>query len=204
MVQTQRFDQEAATWDDNPRRVRLAREVAQAIARRIPLSGHLKVLDFGCGTGLLTLQLRPQVGSITGADTSPGMLEVLHRKLDAFGLAGVDTLLLAPDGGQVLEGSFDLIVSCMALHHVEDLPALFSRFHAHLASGGRLALADLDAEDGSFHGVVDDVFHLGFERRAFKEMLAEAGFLDLEDTTAFEMRRNGRDYPVFLVTGRRA
>ncbi|HWQ08949.1 MAG TPA: class I SAM-dependent methyltransferase [Holophaga sp.] len=204
MTQTERFDREAATWDDNPRRGRMAQEVAKAIAARVPLSAGTKALDFGCGTGLLTLQLWPLVGSITGVDTSPGMLDVLARKVAALGLTGVETRLLPPDGGHALEGAFDLIVSCMALHHVQDLDPLFRRFHEHLAPGGRIALADLDMEDGSFHGDVADVHHLGFDRARLKGMLAAAGFTELEDTTAYEMRRNGRDYPVFLITGRKA
>jgi tRNA (cmo5U34)-methyltransferase len=197
---TQRFDQEAATWDENPRRVRLAKAVAQTIAQRVPLSGAMDVLDFGCGTGLLTLKLQPSVGTITGADTSPGMLEVLRQKVLDQGLDGVDSFLLGTEGS--LQGTYDLIVSSMTLHHVQDLVLLFQRFRAHLRPGGRVALADLDQEDGSFHENAADVFHLGFRRDALKALLAEAGFVELEDTTAFELRRNGRDYPVFLITGR--
>ena len=200
MPQTQRFDQEAATWDENPRRVRMTKAIAETIAQNVPLSGALEVLDFGCGTGLLTLKLRPSVGTITGVDTSPGMLEVLRRKVLEQHLEGVEAVLLEEDG--LFQGAYDLIVSSMALHHVQDLPALFRQFRAHLCPGGHIALADLDREDGTFHGKAEDVFHLGFERGELKALLAEAGFADLQDTTAFEIRRNGRDYPVFLVTGR--
>lgn len=201
MVQTQRFDQEAATWDENPRRVRLAKAVAQTIAGRVPLSGAMDVLDFGCGTGLLTLKLQPSVGSITGADTSAGMLERLRQKVRDQALENVETILLRPEDGYALRGSYDLIVSSMTLHHVQDLASLFRQFREHLRPGGHLALADLDREDGTFHQEAGDVFHLGFERAGLRALLAEAGFVDLRDTTAFEIRRNGRDYPVFLVTG---
>jgi len=203
MTQTQRFDQEAATWDDNPRRVRLAKAVAQTIAQRVPLSGAMTVLDFGCGTGLLTLRLQPLVGSITGADTSPGMLGMLARKVEEQALDTVESFLLKPEEAFALKGTYDLIVSSMTLHHVADVAALFRRFRAHLGAGGRVALADLDREDGSFHGSSEDVFHLGFERAAILALLSEAGFAEAETTTAYEIRRNGRDYPVFLATARR-
>lgn len=202
MVQTQRFDQEAATWDENPRRVRLAKAVAQTIAGLVPLSGAMDALDFGCGTGLLTLMLRPSVGRITGADTSAGMLERLQQKVRDQALDNVETILLRPEDGHALRGIYDLIVSSMTLHHVQDLASLFRQFRDHLRPGGHLALADLDREDGTFHQEAGDVFHLGFERAGIKALLMEAGFVDLRDTTAFEIRRNGRDYPVFLVTGR--
>lgn len=204
MAQTQRFDQEAATWDENPRRVRLAKAVAETIARQVPLARSMKVLDFGCGTGLLTLNLLPLVGEITGADTSTGMLEVLQRKVSDLGLGPVRTIHLEPGRALPAAATFDLVTSSMTLHHVKDLEALFRQFHACLRPGGRIALADLDAEDGTFHEQADDVHHLGFERPALQELLAGAGFAGLEAATAFEIRRNGRDYPVFLITGSKA
>jgi hypothetical protein len=71
-----------------------------------------------------------------------------------------------------------------------------------LRPGGRIALADLDREDGTFHSSdVTDVFHLGFDRADLKAQLAQAGFDDVSDTTAFVHHRNDRDYPVFLVSG---
>jgi len=203
MTQTQRFDQEAATWDDNPRRVRLAKAVAQAIAQHVPLSGAMTVLDFGCGTGLLTLRLQPLVGSIIGADTSPGMLKVLAGKVEKQGQDAVESFLLKSEDGFALRGAYDLIVSSMTLHHVPDVAALFRQFRAHLRPGGRVALADLYLEDGSFHESAEDVFHPGFERKAILALLAEAGFAEAEIRTAHGIRRNGRDYPVFLATGRR-
>jgi tRNA (cmo5U34)-methyltransferase len=202
MTVTQRFDQEAATWDENPRRVRLAKAVAEIIAKQVPLSRSMNVLDFGCGTGLLTLKLQPSVGTITGADTSPGMLEVLRRKVKEMGIDAVEAFLLKPEDDYALQGTYDLITSSMTLHHIQDLAPLFQQFRQHLRPGGRIALADLDTEDGTFHESAADVFHLGFERGAIKALLAEAGFVELEDTTAFEIRRNSRDYPVFLISGR--
>ena len=65
------------------------------------------------------------------------------------------------------------------------------------------ALADLDREDGSFHSPeITDAYHPGFERHDVRGRLSAAGFDDLEDATAFVHRRNDRDYPVFLITGR--
>jgi tRNA (cmo5U34)-methyltransferase len=203
MTDTRRFDQIAANWDADTARVRLANAVAEAIARQIALTPAMDVLDVGCGTGLLTLALQPFVRRVTGADTSQGMLDVLAGKLRDRSLNSVTTLLLRLDDGYALSGTYDLIVSSMALHHVSDLASLFARFHEHLRPGGQVALADLDREDGSFHTPdVTDVFHLGFDRHELKALLAAAGFDDLADTTAFIHHRNGRDYPVFLISGR--
>lgn len=201
MADTNRFDQAATSWDQEARRVELARAVADEIARRIRLSQAMDVLDFGCGTGLLTLSLQPLVRRVTGADTSSGMLGILKQKIETQGLANVEAVLLDPDAPLSLGVRFDLVVSSMALHHVADLATLFERFHHMLHAGGRIALADLDREDGSFHDDARGVFHLGFDRGELKSLLAGAGFAGLETTTAVVTRKEDRDYPVFLITG---
>ena len=58
-------------------RVKLATDVAGAVSAEVRLAADMDVLDFGCGTGLLALQLQPYVRSITGVDSSQGMLDVL-------------------------------------------------------------------------------------------------------------------------------
>ena len=57
MTQRRDFDAAAAAWDEEPRRVKLAGEIAAAICAKLPLSAEWDALDFGCGTGLVTLQL---------------------------------------------------------------------------------------------------------------------------------------------------
>lgn len=201
---TNRFDEAAATWDGESRRVDLARAVAGEIVSRTHPSLDMDVLDFGCGTGLLALALQPLVHRVTGADTSPGMLEVLRQKIAAQGVTNVETVRLDPQTPLSLDARFHLVVSSMALHHVPDLRPLFERFHEVLHPGGRVALADLDREDGSFHEDARGVHHPGFERDAIQSLLAGAGFTGLGATTATVTKKEGRDYPVFLITGSRA
>ena len=202
MEGTQRFDQAAGTWDEDPGRVALARAVAEQVLQRLGPMPDTEVLDFGCGTGLLTLALQPHVRRVTGADSSAGMLGVLRQKVRDGGLDSVRTYLLDDAHPLSAAGSFDLVTSSMTLHHVRDLPALFRTFRSILRPGGRVALADLDREDGTFHKPeITDVHHLGFERGDIRAQLLEAGFEGIEGATAFVHRRNGREYPVFLITG---
>jgi len=65
-----RFDRAAAEWDANPARVALARAVAEAIRKAVPLRPDMNVLDFGAGTGLVTLGLLSSVGRLTAVDAS--------------------------------------------------------------------------------------------------------------------------------------
>jgi tRNA (cmo5U34)-methyltransferase len=201
MSGTEHFDQAAATWDLTDRRVLLAHAVAEAISSRVPLSRELNVLDFGCGTGLVTLELAPKVGSISGADTSPGMLKILAGKAETQGIP-VHLMPLDPAGNGELGGPYDLIVSSMTLHHVDDVPALFRRFGLHLKAGGGVALADLDKEDGSFHEDATGVHHHGFLRAQIQAWLEEVGFRQVQMETATVTGKEGRDYSVFLAMAR--
>jgi 2-polyprenyl-3-methyl-5-hydroxy-6-metoxy-1,4-benzoquinol methylase len=203
MEGTQRFDKAAGTWDEDPGRVALAKAVAEHILQRLGPMPDAEVLDFGCGTGLLSLAVHPHVRRVTGADSSAGMLGVLEQKVRSLGLESVRTYRLDDSHPLSEAGSFDLITSSMTLHHVRDLRALFRTFRSLLTPGGRVALADLDREDGTFHRPeITDVFHLGFDRDDLRAQLLEAGFDGVEDVSAFVHHRNGREYPVFLITGR--
>jgi predicted TPR repeat methyltransferase len=206
MTEHRDFDKAAATWDEEPRRVQLTRDVAAAIIREVEPTGEMDALDFGCGTGLLTLQLQPHLRSIIGVDTSRGMLDVLERKIRDWRLSNVRTLCRDIVGGERPEGAFHLIVSSMALHHVANLSALFRVFHGLLLSGGILCVADLDKEDGSFHDDPTGVLHFGFDRTEVMELLAAAGFTGIRSTTAAVVRKSSpvrtEDYTVFLVSAR--
>jgi ubiquinone/menaquinone biosynthesis C-methylase UbiE len=202
------FDKEAAQWDANPGRVKLANEVADAIIREAAPGREMDVLDFGCGTGLVTLRLRPLVRTVTGVDSSPGMLGVLEGKITSQGLTGVRTQLADFEKNERVQGAYHLLVSSMTLHHVPDSAALFQQWYELLLPGGLVCFADLDAEDGSFHGDNTGVFHLGFERDHLKELLRKAGFRDVRDSTATNMTkeiegRGPRDFPVFLIIGKK-
>lgn len=202
MTGTERFDREAATWDAEERRVLQAKGISEAIVSRCGLPAGLDVLDFGCGTGLVALALAPLVRSVTGADTSRGMLDVFERKARERGVEGVRSVLLPAGAPPALPERFDLVVSSMALHHVPELPPLFAWFAAHLRPGGRVALADLDREDGTFHDDGAGVVHLGFDRGPFAALLEAAGFVDVALETATVTRKGERSYPIFLATGR--
>jgi ubiquinone/menaquinone biosynthesis C-methylase UbiE len=210
-AQTERrdFDKEAAQWDANTFRVKLAQEVSAAMIREIKPTQEMNVLDFGCGTGLVTLALQPLVKAITGADSSTGMLETLNGKIAAQKLSNVRTQHVDFEQGQRVEGGYDLIVSSMVTHHVPDTLALFREWRELLLPGGRIAFADLDTEDGSFHGDNTGVFHLGFDRGHLRRQLEQAGFTDVRDTTATVVRKELegkglREFSIFLITAARA
>ena len=96
----------------------------------------------------------------------------------------------------------------MTLHHIEDAKGILKKFHDLLNPLGKLVIADLDKEDGSFHTDGTTDVHLGFERSELQKWVEEAGFADVRFSTAFEIKKKIGDaektFPVFLLTARKA
>ena len=202
------FNKDAATWDDNPVAVRLAHDLAEAISNEVPLTKEMEVLDFACGTGLVTLGIQPFVKSITGMDSAQGMLDVFAAKIQAKSLSNVTLRHFDFEAQTFSAEVYDLIVITMALHHVKEPVPLLEQFHKSLKPGGSLCIADLDCEDGLFHDNPTGVFHNGFERKILRQWLTDAGFTKTSERTAAEVLKplpNGTLHPfsVFLVTARK-
>lgn len=204
--QTRDFDTDAAKWDEQPARVKLAEDVVRAITQHIPLSADMELLDFGCGTGLVALKLAPFVRSVTGADSSRGMLNVLRAKIEKQGLANVHAKFLSP--GDALDAAYDVIVSNMAFHHIEHIESLLAQLYGALKNPGYLCVADLDSEQGEFHEDNTGVFHFGFDRVALHESFKNADFIEVKDVTATDVAkptRSGalRTFRIFLMVGKK-
>jgi len=208
-IEKRNFDKEAASWDENPTRIKLAGDVANTISENIALTSDMDVLDFGCGTGLLTLNLQPKVRSITGVDSSPGMLDVFKAKTAKQNLSNVKALFADLDKGDVLSGSYHVVVSSMTLHHVKEIKPLLARFYKILLPSGFLCIADLEPDDGQFHGGdATGVFHSGFDRVELRQEFIHAGFDEVRDMTAAEVIKpipggEMRRFTVFLMVGRK-
>jgi 2-polyprenyl-3-methyl-5-hydroxy-6-metoxy-1,4-benzoquinol methylase len=201
------FDKEAASWDTPPR-VQLAEDVARAIVEHVPLSAEMDVLDFGCGTGLVSLALRPRVRSVTGVDSSQGMLDIFDRKLAQANIPGVKTFHLDLEQGDDLPGSYHLIVTNMALHHIKHIQSVLGKLSKAILPGGCLVVTDLDPEGGLFHDNHDGVFHHGFEREALRRMFAQAGLEQIQDFSAAKMEKSAADgstlaFSIFLMKGQK-
>lgn len=198
---TDRFHDKAAGWDDRPVPLQISDGVFAAMDAVVDWSPNQTVMDFGAGTGLVAGRIAPHVGKLLAVDISPSMLEQLAQKPE---LAGKTEIFCQDILHEPLEQQADVIVSAMAAHHVEDTDALLQALFEHLHPGGKLALADLDAEDGSFHPPeAEGVFHAGFDRTTLAESARRAGFVAVDFQTACEVDRGGTRYPVFLLTASR-
>lgn len=139
------FDEWASTYDAQIRAmVPRYEEIHQTLLALLALRPPSTVLDLGSGTGYTLHRLAhtfPQVRAL-GLDVSSEMLGRARQRVaefqDRVELRAGD--IAAPQ----LEGSFDAIISILAVHHLhpDEKRHLFSRIWEHIEPGGVFLLAD--------------------------------------------------------------
>lgn len=199
------FDRLALEWDNLPRRRRRAKAVADGILKRVEFRPGMTGLEYGCGTGLLSFYLQPYFARMVLGDSSTGMLEVVRSKIEAGGFENMHAQRIDWSIDEPADERYDVIYTLMTLHHIMDYRALLIKFFRALMPGGYLCLADLEKEDGTYHGP-DFIGHRGFDRRELTECLVACGFKVAHDEICFKIVKEGRrgKYPVFLITARKA
>ncbi|MCB2183729.1 MAG: class I SAM-dependent methyltransferase [Desulfobulbaceae bacterium] len=205
------FDKAAADWDEKPQRVELSRRIVEAIKNNVSLTQEMRALEIGCGTGLLTVGLAPDLKGIVATDSSPGMIEVLETKIKSNNISNIETkcLDIAVDDTASVGISFELIYSGMVFHHIQKTRNVLEKCRDLLDPGGLLLIADLDKEDGSFHGDMEGVAHHGFQKDKFGELVAGFGFENISFSQVHIINKednngNVRQYPVFLMKAMRS
>jgi ubiquinone/menaquinone biosynthesis C-methylase UbiE len=202
------FDDKATDWDKDPKKIERAGIFAKEIALLLDEHKDLKGLEFGSGTGLVSFELTDRFRSITLADSSKGMLKVLQEKIEREKIQTMKPFLVSPtEGLKSLSGS-DVIYTLLTLHHIKDVPALFSEFAGILNPGGFLFIGDLVTEDGSFHSS-DPEFdgHLGFETADLIKLLQSNGFINCRSKIFYDIQRENnsiiRNYPLFFLSAQK-
>jgi SAM-dependent methyltransferase len=112
------------------------------ILNSVPV-GTRRALDVGCGTGLLTRQLRQRVPDVVGVDRDAAAVEQARRLDPGGSITYLTADFFAPDWPPA---SFDLVASVAALHHM-DAAAGLRRMRALLRPGGVLVVVGLAASE---------------------------------------------------------
>ena len=196
------FDAKARDWDKNQQSIDRSEAVARALLQMVPVKTGMKALEYGSGTGTLSVLLKDRLADITLMDSSKEMTKVATEKIKALGIQNMKALYFDLEHEE-FEGHFDIIYSQMVMHHVNDIEAMFASFYSLLLPGGYLAIADLYTEDGSFHGEGFNG-HLGFDIDEFATWLKNSGFKNISHQKCHTMKRPDemdkvKEFPIFLI-----
>ena len=185
------FGSRATAYDSLVRRaVPVYNELIDRLVLYLPERAS-RILELGCGTGNLSIALarRYPEAEITIVDGSPEMLDITAIRL------GESTTVHPIEGAfedlELFPGRYDLVTSCLSIHHVIDLPALFDRVHAALEPDGLFVFGD------QMRGRTDRNHALNWNRMV--DFWREPGHLSPEEIASLEEHAACHDHYVPVV-----
>ncbi|WP_246225779.1 class I SAM-dependent DNA methyltransferase [Vibrio agarilyticus] len=184
------WDDDAQLWEANPAHVEFNVAAFEQLVQLVNIEGK-RILDLGCGTGLLSQQMAPFAKDIVALDSSEEMIEELDKKQ----LRNVEPVVDALSRGLVAQhpafrGQFDLIVAASVCQFIEDLPTALT-----------IARSLLEVDGWFVHW--DWLDNQGMSAQAIEAALLDADFVDVRVMTPFDISLNGQARAVVMGLGRR-
>lgn len=171
---------------------------AAALSSLLP---PLEVVDFGCGTGTLTVELARWAGHVTAIDRSGAALHKAKTEAARQGLRNITFLEADLHELPLDPASVDLVVVSQSLHFVDDLERVVAEGARVLKPGGRMVVLELLPHDEAW--VKDRLGHqhLGFDPNRVRETMRAVG-LEPQDIQPAP-RDVASPFKAFLLTGTR-
>ena len=165
---TDSWDDYAEEWDSNEDAISYANKAFNTLFDQINLEG-LNVLDFGCGTGLLTERISPHASNIVALDSSSKMIAILDNK----NLPNVSTVaeqlseeLINKNAS--LNNRFDLIVASSVFGFLPDYESTLKLLKSLLVPDGVLVQWDwLSPSEDSDFGFSEETIESAYRNTGF-------------------------------------
>lgn len=183
------WDDFAEEWDLNPEVILYAENAFKSLIEEIDIS-FLNILDFGCGTGILTEKMSHSAGNVVAIDNSAKMIDVLSAKniKNTTSLA-IDIFTADLKSAAGFDRKFDLITASSVFNFVDDYGTALTILKNHLAPNGRLIQWDWYSNGTS----------TGFTPEMIEAAYANAGFSVLKIKKAFELTGERGTMPVIMA-----
>ncbi|WP_010676744.1 class I SAM-dependent methyltransferase [Bacillus timonensis] len=177
------FEQMAKRYDTEER-IELAKVIVKEVRPELQNSKSKSLIDYGSGTGLVSLELSDLVNSILLIDSSKQMLEVAQAKISNRGIT--NSKVLFSDFTQDTPGlKADIVLLSLVLLHIPGTKKILHELFNILNIGGKLIIIDFDKNENIQHPKV----HNGFSHEELKKTLSEVGFTSTEIKTFYHGNR---------------
>lgn len=177
------FEQMAKKYDTEER-IELAKVTVKEVRPELRNSKSKSLIDYGSGTGLISLELSDLVDSILLVDSSKQMLEVAEAKIAHRGMTNSE-VLCSDFTQETPELKADIVLMSLVLLHIPDAKVILQELFNILNNGGQLIIIDFDKNDKINHPRV----HNGFSHDGLKKILSEVGFKSIEIKTFYHGNR---------------
>ena len=196
MGNTDKFEMIANIYD-TPERIHIAKVSADAIREYVVNATSKNSIDFGCGTGLVGMNLLHDFHSVLFLDTSQNMINQIRQKISDFDIQNVDTLCFDFEKEALSDLHVDYIFMAQVLLHIHDVEFVLSRLFDVLNEGGRLLIVDFDKNDK----VVSDIVHNGFDQVELTDIMTKIGYRNIQSKTFYNGSKifMGQDASMFIL-----
>jgi ubiquinone/menaquinone biosynthesis C-methylase UbiE len=142
------FGNWANEYDNTLGKVQRHHKLLDLVVKSSSVKKDDRVLDIGCGTGLLSLKFLKKADCfIQGIDSSPEMLSIFKNKIKKLRLSEKINCKLGNAADlNFNSATFDIIASTVTLHHVKDKYPMLKKIYRALKPGGKFILGDIDMD----------------------------------------------------------
>jgi ubiquinone/menaquinone biosynthesis C-methylase UbiE len=182
---------------DTYERIQIAKAASAAIREYLVDANNKDAIDFGCGTGLVGMQLLNDFNSMLFLDTSQNMINQIKQKIIDFNIQNVDTLCFDFEREGHTDLHADYIFMAQVLLHINDVELVLSRLYEVLNVGGHLLIVDFNKNEEVVSGMV----HNGFDQERLIDLMTEIGYREIQSKTFYTGSKifMGKDASLFIL-----
>ncbi|MDF2557663.1 MAG: methylase involved in ubiquinone/menaquinone biosynthesis [Bacillales bacterium] len=193
---TDKFEMMANKYDTSER-VQIAKVSSDAIKAYLVDTKNKDAIDFGCGTGLVGMNLLNEFRTMLFLDTSQNMINTVGQKITDSKVLNARTLCFDFETSSLTNIQADYIFMAQVLLHIKDVELVLSRLYEILKVGGHLLIVDFNKNEK----IVSDLVHNGFDQVELSEIMTKLGYRDIQSKTIYNGDKifMGQDASMFIL-----